>query len=101
VTHFSASHDGIGELLRSEMIGNALYTRGEAVRGTAEATAPFDSREKTHFRDSFHVAEPKVRGDRIVVTVYNDDDAAVPIETGTSTHAAHHTLSKALDAAGN
>jgi hypothetical protein len=47
------------------------------------------------------VAEPKVRGDRIVVTVYNDDDAAVPIETGTSTHAAHHTLSKALDAAGN
>lgn len=101
MTHFSANYDGIGELLRSQMIGDALYTRGQAVRGVAEASAPFDATEQTHFRDSFHVAEPEVRVDRMVVTVYNDDDAAIPIETGTSTHAAHHTLSKALDAAGN
>jgi hypothetical protein len=103
VTHFSASYDGIGELLRSDMIGNALYTRGEAVRGTAEATAPYDAKSRTHFRDAFHTAEPKVRdeGDRMVVTVYNDDDAAVDIELGTSYTPAHYTLSKALDAAGN
>ena len=100
---FSADYDGIGEMLRSDMIGDALFTRGEAVRGTAEATAPYDSKAATHFRDSFHTAAPEVRegGDRMVVTVYNDDDAAVSIECGTSTHEGHYTLSKALDAAGN
>ncbi|MGZ4588677.1 MAG: hypothetical protein ACXVX9_12850 [Mycobacteriaceae bacterium] len=103
MSRFDADYEGIGELLRSEMIGNALYTRGEAVRGTAEATAPFDAKSKTHFRDAFHTAEPKVRdgGDRMVVTVYNDDDAAVDIELGTSYSPAHRTLTKALDAAGN
>jgi hypothetical protein len=100
---FQADYDGIGEMLRSQMIGDALFTRGEAVRGTAEATAPFDPRNATHFRDSFHTKAPEVRdgGDRMVVTVYNDDDAAVSIECGTSTHDAHYTLTKALDAAGN
>ncbi len=103
MSRFDADYAGIGELLRSEMIGAALYTRGQAVRGVAEATAPYDSSNETHFRDSFHVAEPEVPEgfDRVVVTVYNDDDAAISIETGTSRTPAHRTLAKALDAAGN
>jgi hypothetical protein len=97
---FNASYDGIGELLRSGMIGDALYTKAQAVRGTAEATAPYDPKSATHFRDAFHVTEPEVRpeGDRVAVTVYNDDTAAVQIELGTSYTEAHHTLARALDA---
>ncbi|MGZ6852468.1 MAG: hypothetical protein ACXVGC_00135 [Mycobacteriaceae bacterium] len=113
MSSFDADYQGIGELLKSQMIFDALYTRGEAVRAMAEATAPYDQHDKTHFRDSFHVAKPGVDEDtgrerivpdghdRVVVTVYNDDDAAIPIETGTSHTPAHRTLSKALDAAGN
>lgn len=101
MSRFDASYDGIGELLRSDFIGAALFTRGAAVRGTAEATAPYDASSETHFRDAFHVAEPEVQFDRMVVTVYNDDDAAVQIELGTSDTPAHMTLTKALDAAGN
>ncbi len=103
MTHLDISYQGVGELLRSEMLGAALYTRAQAVRATAEATAPYDKRNETHFRDSFHVAEPEVPegNDRVVVTVYNDDDAAVQIELGTSNAPAHYTLTKALDAAGN
>jgi hypothetical protein len=101
MSRFDASYDGIGEMLRSDFIGAALFTRGEAVRGTAEATAPYDPRNETHFRDAFHVAEPEVQFDRVVVSVYNDDDAAGPIELGTRDTPAHRTLTKALDAAGN
>lgn len=103
MTHLDISYTGVGELLRSEMLGAALFTRAQAVRGVAEATAPYDAKNKTHFRDSFHVTEPEMPEghDRVVVTVYNDDDAAVHIELGTSDTPAHHTLTKALDAAGN
>jgi hypothetical protein len=103
VSHFNASFDGIGEMLRSQMIGDAMFTRGEAVRGTAEATAPYDPKAATHFRDSFHTEGPRVPEgrDRMAVTVVNDDTAAVQIELGTSKTPAHRTLTKALDAVGS
>jgi hypothetical protein len=103
MSRFDTDYAGVGEMLRSEMIGNALFTRAQAVRAMAEATAPYDPSNETHFRDAFHVAEPEVPEghDRIVVSVYNDDDAAVQIELGTSRTDGHHTLTKALDAAGN
>jgi hypothetical protein len=103
VSHFNASFDGIGEMLRSQMIGDALFAKGEAVRTVAEATAPFDEHEATHFRDSFHTEGPRVPEgrDRMAVTVVNDDTAAVQIELGTSKTPAHRTLTKALDAVGS
>lgn len=103
MSDFEASFSGIGEMLRSDFIGAALYTKAQAVRAMAEATAPYDSHNATHFRDSFHVTEPFVPAgrDRVVVQVFNDDSAAVQIELGTSHTPAHRTLTKALDAAGD
>ena len=103
MSDFKADYAGIGEMLRSDFIGAALYTKAQAVRAMAEATAPYDKNNSTHFRDSFHVSEPSVLagGDRVVVQVFNDDSAAVQIELGTSRTPAHRTLTKALDAAGD
>lgn len=103
MSSYNASFSGIGELLRAEFIGAALYTKAQAVRGMAEATAPYEPSSTTHFRDAFHVKPPEVAdgGDRVSVTVYNDDDAAVQIELGTSSTPAHRTLTRALDAVGD
>jgi hypothetical protein len=104
LTHFSADYDGIGEMLKADFMEAAMLERAEKVRSVAEATAPFDAKEATHFRDSFHTSstvEGGVHHDRATATVYNDDTAAVQIELGTSKTPAHRTLTKALDAAGH
>lgn len=103
MSHFELDYRGVGELLRSQMVEDALLVRGERVKAQAEATAPYRPGSETHFRDSFHVESTREGGahhDRVAVSVYNDDDAALSIETGTSDTPAHHTLTKALDAAG-
>lgn len=112
---FKPDYEGIGRMLNNEdLLGPALLLLAEKVKEEAEATAPYEPKSKTHFRDAFHAEIGKdtgTRGDRVAGIVYNDDDAALSIETGTPRQAAaggigpstgkyrpaHNTLSNALD----
>lgn len=99
---FKPDYQGIGKMLANEeLLGPALLALAERVKAEAEATAPYEPKSKTHFRDAFHAEIGKdagARGDRVAGIVYNDDDAALSIETGTAHTPAHNTLTNALDA---
>lgn len=106
MSRFDASFDGIGEMLRSDFMEEAMRVRAEAVKEAAVAAAPFDpdSKDGTHYRDAFEVTTRRDGGygnDRAAGIVSNDDGAALWIELGSRTIEARHVLGKALDAAGD
>lgn len=100
---FRADYGGIGRLLVSEDMQADMHRRAERMKAYAEADAPFDpaDRDGDHYRDHFSVSsgiqERKTR--RAVGTLTNDHRAAFQIEVGTKDTPAHHTLTRAIDAA--
>lgn len=98
---FKPDYAGIGRMLNNrELLGPALLGMAEKVKAEAEATAPYDPKNTTHFRDAFDTSigtDSGTKGDRVAGIVRNHDDAALSIETGTSDTPAHNTLTNALD----
>ncbi|WP_329521160.1 HK97 gp10 family phage protein [Spirillospora sp. NBC_01491] len=100
-TRFRASFSGIGKMIRSPQMQAAMRSRAEKVAALAAATAPIDSGE---YKSSFKVtsgARGGVRRDRAYGRVTNTAPHAVYVEFGTSKVPAHHTLRRALRAAGD
>lgn len=100
---FRASYAGIGEVLTSDGVRGDLHARAERVKAAAVADAPYDehSTDGSHYRDSFSVSSGvrEGRSRRAYGRVENTDPAAFYIEFGTKHTPAHHTLTRALDAA--
>lgn len=99
---FKPSYTGIGEMIRSPEVRAEMVRRAEKVKAQAEATAPYDAKSTTHYKDAFHVTSTSRGGkdkDRAAATVVNDDAAAFFIEWGNANITKHRTLGRALDAA--
>lgn len=92
-------------MLCSPGMVSQMRRRAERVKAVAEVDAPFDAtdRDGNHYRDGFSVdsgiREGRTR--RAYATVVNDNEAAFYVEYGTKHNPAHHTLTRALDAAGD
>lgn len=106
MSNFKLDYAAFGEhVLRSDFMREAMEGYAEKAKAAAEADAPFDadSRDGTHYKDSFRVESRNVGGvhkNRAEALLINDDPAAVFVEFGNGkTNAAHHTLTRALDAA--
>lgn len=100
-TRFRASYRGIGRMIRSPEMRAEMRRRAEKVKAAAEATAPVDSGE---YKASFKVtsgARGGFRKDRAYGRVTNTAPHAFYVEYGTSSTRAHHTLRRALRAAGD
>lgn len=97
---FRASYRGIGKMIRSPEMQHEMRRRANRVKAQAEATAPVYTGD---YKSSFSV-ESGPRGgwykDRAYGRVVNSDQAAFYVEFGTSRTRAHHTLRRALTAAG-
>jgi len=98
---FKPDYQGIGKMLANEeLLGPTLQALAELVKAQAEATAPYEPKSTTHFRDAFHASiemDEGNKGRRVAGVVTNTDDAALSIETGTVDTPAHNTLTNALD----
>lgn len=105
MTGYKHDYAAFGEhVLRADFMREAMEGYAEKAKAAAEADAPFDadSRDGTHYKDSFRVESRNVGGvhkDRAEALLINDDEAAVFVEFGTKNNPAHHTLTRALDAA--
>lgn len=100
-TRFRASYSGIGKMLRSPEMQAEMRRRAEKVKAAAEAAAPIESGE---YKRRFKVtsgARGGVRRDRAYGRVTNTSEHAFYVEYGTSKNPAHHTLRRALRAAGD
>lgn len=103
MSSFRADYTGIGRMLVSEAMQAEMHRRASRVKEAAEADAPYDAADKDgdHYRDHFTVSsgvqERKTR--RAVGTVTNDSEIAFLVEFGSKHNDAHHTLTRALDAA--
>lgn len=105
VSTYKPSYSGVGEMLRSGFLQAEMRARAERVAAVAEATAPFDvkDRDGSHYRDAFEV-ESGVRHaktTRAYGRVRNTNEAAVAVEFGNKNTPEHATLRKALNAAGD
>lgn len=83
------NHGGMGELLKSAEVRDALTQRAERVLAAAKAAAPVDTGA---YRDGLHVEQATT--DRAVVRVSGDTDHDWILEAKTG------NLARALDAAG-
>jgi hypothetical protein len=105
MTDFQSSYEGIGEMLRSAEMQAEMRRRAEAMLAFAQADAPYDPTDTDgdHYRDHFSVESgiQVHKTTRAYGALVNDHPAALPIEVGTSDTPAHHTLTRALDAAGD
>lgn len=93
------NYRGIGEMLRSDFMQAEMERRAGRGKEFAEATAPYDEHDGTHYKDQFHV-EARPRRDRACAALVNDDPASFQIEKGTRYTPAHHTLTRSMDAMG-
>jgi hypothetical protein len=100
---FQASYSGIGEMLRSEFMQAAMRARAEKVLVLAIATAPVYEQgpHPGRYKAAFHVESgvQHHKTSRAYARVSNDAPEALYVEFGTRNNPAHHTLTKALDAA--
>lgn len=98
-SEFHASYSGIGRLLRSELIGQALMERAERVRARAEETAPISSssedpgRYANSFRTELGISKNRAR---VEAKVVNDAPEALWVEKGNSHQDAQNILVRAL-----
>lgn len=106
-TKFRASYSGIGALIRSAEMQQAMLRMAERIKSKAESTAPVgDPKEDSHagrYRDSFKVESGRDGGrnkDRAYGRVLNDSPEAFYVEYGSSKVAAHHTLLNAAHSVG-
>lgn len=104
---FRASYAGIGELIRSAAMEEAMRELAERIKSKAEADAPVgDPRTDPHagrYRDSFKVSSGREGGrkkDRAYGQVSNSAPEAFYVEYGTSKTEGRHTLLNAVQHAG-
>lgn len=100
-TRVRLSYSGIGKMIRSPEMEREMRRRADKVAARARATAPVDSGE---YKASFVVTSGRRGGskkDRAFGRVTNTAPHAIHVETGTSRTPAHHTLRRALAAAGD
>lgn len=101
---YKGSYEGIGELLRSEMMVAAMAERAKAVQEMAEQLAPESIVGSTlsppgRYKKSFRVETSKrggFRKNRAEAKVVNDDPVAVFVEYGTTKMPGMHVLLRAL-----
>lgn len=87
----------LAELLTTPGVKRDMRARGRRVVQAAQATAPVDTGE---YRDSIHLEDGNGDGEVLVVASAGH---SIYVEHGTRQpgHPAHHTLTNALDAAGD
>jgi hypothetical protein len=87
----------IESLLITPGVKRDMRARGRRVVQAAQATAPVDTGE---YRDSIHLEDGHGAGEVLVVASAGH---SIYVELGTRVrgHPAHHTLTNALDAAGD
>jgi bacteriophage HK97-gp10 putative tail-component len=109
----SFSYEGIGELLRSDMLREHMVARAKRIKALAESRAPVYSGAgpdptRGSYKASFRVESTDhggIKHDRAAATVVNDDPTAVFIEFGTRAHngipamPARHILGSSMMAA--
>ena|ERR1700677_196629 len=101
---YKGSFEGIGELLRSDMMLEAMLKKAELVKGVAEdiaAVSPTGSQLSPSgaYKKSFRVFGRKdggKKGDRAEATVSSVDPVAIFVEKGTVNMRGEHTLLRAL-----
>lgn len=105
MSRFTASYEGIGELLRSEAMQAEMHRRAEKVKALAEATAPdappYGEGYKYEFRVVSGVKTSSEGTRRAFGRVVNDSRHAIWVEYGGQNTPAHRTLGRALRAAGD
>lgn len=97
---FNASFTGIGELLKSDMMRDAMEDRANRVKTEAESLAPVSAHDKHpgRYRRSFHVSVGlNARRSRVEAVVSNDSPEALHVEKGTRNNNPYHVLTRALD----
>lgn len=97
---FSASFMGIGQMLRSEMVGAELEKRAEEVASRARDIAPVSATtdHPGRYKASFHVRMGlNRRRSRVEAVIYNDAPEALFVEKGTVNNPAYNVLTRALD----
>ena len=97
---FSASFSGIGQLLKSDMIKDAMSERADKVLAAAIAIAPVSEKDKHpgRYKRSFHKRVGlNDRRSRVGAVVYNDSPEALHVEKGTRNNNPYHVLTRALD----
>lgn len=103
---YTHNYEAFGEhVLRADWMEAAMTEVAKKIEAVAETIAPFDpeSKDGSHYKDAFRVTSTTkggIHGDRAEARVINDDEAAMYVEFGTRNNAAHHTLTRALDAGG-
>jgi hypothetical protein len=88
VSKFETSYEGIGEMIRSEDIREALTPRAEKVLAQAKANAPVVTGE---YEQGLHIEQSTT--DRVVISVKGSSDHDNEVEAATG------NLARALDAA--
>ena len=106
LSEYHGSYEGIGEMLRSEMILGDLVRRAERVRARAAELSPVgDPRRDRHagrYKAAWRVESTThggSRGNRAQSKVVNDTPEAVPIEFGNLNITGRHVLGTAINAA--
>lgn len=96
LTNIDVDETALQSLLTTADVRRDMRARGRRVVQAAKATAPVDTGE---YRDSIHLED----GDDGEVLVVASADHSIYVELGTRVpgHPAHHTLTNALDAAGD
>jgi hypothetical protein len=100
---FNASYDGIGEMIRSQFMVEAMLGKAEKVRAAAEGIARaediYDPAGDPHYVDQFTVTATRSGGehhDRAVAYIGNSSDHAFFIEWGNANITKHRVLGRAL-----
>jgi hypothetical protein len=97
---FDASFEGIGQLLKSDMIKAALEDRAARVMAEAIAIAPVSEKDKHpgRYKAAFHIRVGlNRRRSRVEAVVYNDSPEALHVEKGTRNNNPYHVLTRALE----
>jgi hypothetical protein len=98
--NFIPDHTGVGEMLRSQMMQDAMRLVAEGIKVRAEAIAPVDEKSPHpgRYRASFHVRVHNRGGatnDRAEAIVYNDAPESIYVEFGHWGREPEHILTRA------
>jgi hypothetical protein len=99
-SRFEASFDGIGRLLKSDMMKRAMEEHAARVMAAAVVLAPVSEKDKHpgRYKRSFKMRVGlNARRTRVEAVVYNDSPEALHVEKGTRNNNPYHVLTRALD----